>query len=201
VAAGASALADPESESDPSEDAAFFAFFAGLALLSSLPESESDEAAFLAAFLGAGLADSELSESLDDAAFLAAFLGAGLASEESESDDELSTFYFFGAAFLPLLPALAALLALTLEAALTLLAMTGLASEESESESLSLLLSCFLDFFLVSFLAAAAAAAAASFLAASFLALFLESSRLCFLDGGSDELALATCFFCYRIKD
>jgi len=152
VAAGASALADPlsldPSESEPDPD----------------PDPE-DEAAFLAAFFGAGL--SLLSESEDDeAAFLAAFLAGALAggfddSELSESEsDELSTFYFLaGAAFaFPLLPALAALLPLTFEVALALLAITGTFfsdSEESESESLeSLLLSCFFFFLESAFLAA-----------------------------------------------
>ena len=171
---------------------------AGVALADPLSLSESDpdpdpdeEAAFFAAFFGAGLALLSLSLSDDDeAAFLAAFFGGALAAgseeSESESDDE-ATFCFLAGAFLPLLPALAPLLALTFEAALDLLAGTDFlaGTDESESESL-LLLSCFLDFF----------------------ATTLATSLLCFLTlagGASDELSLSlllltTGFFCRNIK-
>jgi len=162
----------PESESDPEP------------LPESLPLPD-DEDAFLACFLAG-----------------AAFFFGAEESELSESD-ELLTFYFLAggalALALALLLALAALLALKFEAALALLAGTfkflPLAeSEESESLSLSELLILASFFFFEDSLAAAAflaaSLAATSFLAASFLALFFESSRLCFLDGGSDELEL-----------
>ena len=72
----------------------------------------------------------------------------------------------------------------TFEEALGLLVattLTGGASEE-ESEDESLLDSCFFGFFFSS----------------TFLALFLESSRDCFLDGASDDEADA--FFFYSLK-
>ena len=195
---------DPESESEPEEDdaAAFFfgaAFLAGAASDESESEPEEEDAAFLAGaafpFLtGLASLESESDPLEEDAAFLAgAFLVAlalmtGTDESESESSELLSFFCFFGAAFLPLaddalLAALAALLALTFDAALALLVITGLAEESEESLSESLLL---LTGFLATFLAGLTSLA----LDAAFLALFFESSRLCFLDGGSDELAL-----------
>jgi hypothetical protein len=202
------------SEESLSEEESFLAFLAffpeaaeffltGLAFSDSLDELSSELDSFLAgaflagaAFFGAGFSLSEeLSSDEEDDCFLAGFLagaaGAFLAmtlgsSEEDESSsDELScTFCFFCGTFWFSVVFLALffceLAALTLEAALGLFC-TGLAWED---ELLSLLLSSSLSeeedscFFL-----------AAVFLVASFWALFFLSSMLCFLEGGSDELA------------
>jgi len=158
------------SESLESSEESFLTTFLAAAFLGagfSSEESESEEESFLttfleaalaAAFLGAGFS-SEESESEEDSAFLSTFLSFLAttltdSSEEESSEDESAFLAFlagtacFSAVFLDLflveLALLLALLTETLELALTLLATTGLASEESESEELD---SCLTTFF------------------------------------------------------
>jgi len=202
----ASALASVfiSSSSDPEDDLALDAFLDGFFSSESESDPEEEEAAFLAAFLGAGFS-SEESLSLEESFLAAFFAGAafltGFSSDESLSEleesflaaflagafftsltdsdesesEELSCFFAFLTGVLPLVE-LALLLALAAERALALLAAGFLSDSLLESLSEEEETTTFLAFFLSS----------------DFLDLFF-SSMLCFLEGGSEELALI-CF-------
>jgi len=176
-----------ELESDP-ELSAFLADFFG-AGFSSL-ELSSELSAFLATFFGAGFSSELDSEELES--FLAAFLDGFLttltdSSDESESEDDSTFAFFYGTTAFSVF--FCALLALPLEAAETLeaalsLFLTGLASDESESDDDS---TFFLDFDFLSFLTSLTGSAFFStFSFFSFLSFFLSTF---FGDGETDELS------------